>query len=232
MSKKVLTMVAVLSLFTLFGCNNRNDTQAVASDALEQAASLKPMQQSYRGIIPCADCEGIETSLFLESSGTWIMNQYYQGKKTTFASYGVWARTADKLVLTQSNGEKQYFLPKDDSLVMLDTKGEPIQSSLNFTLKAVELSLPTTPMPMKGEYTYLADAAIFKDCESGKIYPVDSNAALQEAYLAVRDESIQPVLLQFDAHFIQQPKPDSDALQNVLVSDGQAKFFPGKNCHS
>lgn len=229
MSKKVLTVVAVLSVFALFGCNNRNETQAVAA---ENVTSLKPMQQSYRGILPCADCEGIETSLFLEDSGTWIMNQYYQGKKTSFASYGQWARTADKLVLTSSQGEKQYFLPKEDSLVMLDSQGELIQSSLNFTLKAVNLTLPTTPMPMKGEYTYMADAAIFKDCGSGKIYPVDSNAALQNGYLAVRDENVLPVLLQFDAHFIKQPKPDSDALQNVLVSDGKAKFFPGKNCQS
>lgn len=229
MSKKVLTVVAVLSVFALFGCNNRNDTQAVAS---ELVMPLKPMQQSYRGTLPCADCEGIETSLFLETSGTWVMNQYYLGKKTSFASYGEWARTANKLVLTSSHGEKQYFLPKEGSLVMLDTKGEPIQSSLNDTLKAVTLPLPSTPMPMKGEYTYLADAAIFKDCSSGKIYPVDSNAALQNAYLAVRDENILPVLLQFEAHFIQQLKPDSDMLQNVLVSDGEATFFPGKNCQS
>lgn len=229
MSKTVLTVVAVLSLFALFGCNNRNAIQAVAS---ENAVPLKPMQQSYRGILPCADCEGIETSLFLEASGTWVMNQYYQGKNTSFASYGEWVRTANKLVLTSSLGEKQYFLPKEDSLVRLDRKGAPIQSSLNFTLKAVSLTLPTTPISMKGEYTYMADAAIFKDCGSGKIYPVESNIALQNAYLAVRDESVLPVLLQFDAHFMKQPKPDSDTLQNVLVSDGEAKFFPGKNCQS
>lgn len=227
MSKTALTVVVVLSLFALFGCNNRNAIQAVAS---ENAVPLKPMQQSYRGILPCADCEGIETSLFLDASGTWIMNQYYQGKKTSFASYGEWARTANKLVLTSSLGEKQYFLPKEDSLVRLDTKGAPIQSSLNFTLKAVSLSLPITPMAMKGEYTYFADAAIFKDCANGRIYPVDNNIALEQGYLAVRDENIQPVLLQFDAHFIMQPAPDSDKLQNVLVSDGKVKFFPGKNC--
>lgn len=229
MRKKVLTVVAVLSLFALFGCNNRNDTQAVAS---EHAMPLQPMQQSYRGIIPCADCEGIEASLYLDASGTWIMNYSYLGKNTSYASYGEWARTGNKLVLTSSEGEKQYFLPKDDSLVMLDTKGGPIQSSLNFTLKAVSLQLPTTPMPMKGEYTYFADAAIFKDCASGKIYPVDNNIALEQGYLAVRDENILPVLLQFDAHFIKQPKPDSDMLQNVLVSDGKAKFLPGKTCQS
>lgn len=227
MSKKVLTMVAVLSLFTLFGCNNRNEKQALVS---EPTVSLKPMQQSYRGLLPCADCAGIETALFLDASGTWVMNQHYQGKHAAFATYGEWARTADKLVLTQSNGEKHYFLPKDDSLVMLDMKGNPIHSSLNYTLKAVSLELPTTPMAMTGEYTYLADAAIFKDCASGKVYPVDSNAALQQAYLAVRDENISPVLLQFEAHFIQQPAADSDKYQNVLVSDGEAQFSPGKSC--
>lgn len=227
LSKKVLTIVAVLSLFTLFGCNNRNDTQVMAS---QQAISLKPMQQSYRGTLPCADCEGIETSLFLEASGTWVMNQHYLGKKTVFATYGQWARTADKLVLTESSGEKHYFLAKDDSLVMLDTKGNPIHSSLNYTLNALSLTLPTTPMPMKGEYTYQADASIFTDCGSGQMYPVVSNAMLEESYLAIRDENTLPVLLQFDAHFSQQPIPDSDKLQSVLVSDGQAQFFPEKNC--
>lgn len=229
MIKNVLTMVAIFSLFALFGCNSRSDTQAISA---EQAAPLKPMQQSYRGVIPCADCEGIETALFLDESGSWVMNQHYLGRKATLATYGEWARTGNKLVLTQSNGDKLYFQPKDDSLVMLDTEGQPIQSSLNYTLKAVEQAVPTTPMPMKGQYTYLADAAIFKDCANGKVYPVASNAALQEAYLAVRDENDLPVLLQFDAHFIQQPAPDSDKLQNVLVSNGQAKFFPGKNCQS
>jgi uncharacterized lipoprotein NlpE involved in copper resistance len=38
------------------------------------------MQQSWRGVF-CADCEGIETSLFLAKDGTWVMNQRYQGAK-------------------------------------------------------------------------------------------------------------------------------------------------------
>ncbi|WP_289465692.1 copper resistance protein NlpE N-terminal domain-containing protein, partial [Klebsiella pneumoniae] len=74
--------------------------------------------QSYKGLLPCADCEGIETSLFLEKDGTWVMNQRYQGaaSPSVFASYGSWARTADKLVLTESDGEKLYFRPKGEAL--------------------------------------------------------------------------------------------------------------------
>lgn len=43
-----------------------------------QGAELKPMQQSWRSVLPCEDCECIETSLFLEKDGTWMMNERYQ----------------------------------------------------------------------------------------------------------------------------------------------------------
>jgi len=214
-------------MFTLLGCNNRAETQIITPEPMVE---LKPMQQSYRGVLPCADCEGIETSLFLNKEGTWVMDQTYLGKNSSFASYGTWARTADKLVLTAENGDKIYFLAKDDSLEKLDTEGNPIQSSLNYTLRAVEAPLPTTPMSMKGEYTYYADAAVFADCATGRTFPVESNAVLQEEYLEMRGKDLKPVFLQFDAHFAVQPKPDSDKLEKVLVSDGQAKFTPGKSC--
>ncbi len=48
------------------------------------------------------------------------------------------ARTADKLVLTNSKGEKSYFRAKGDKLEMLDRNGSPIQSPLNYTLGASE----------------------------------------------------------------------------------------------
>lgn len=46
--------------FTLMGCNNRAEVDTLSP---AQAAELKPMPQSWRGVLPCADCEGIETSV-------------------------------------------------------------------------------------------------------------------------------------------------------------------------
>ncbi len=108
----ILSVAAACTLFALIGCNNRAEVDALQP---AQATELKPMQQSWRGVLPCADCEGIETSLFLEKDGTWVMNERYQGVReepSSFASYGTWARTADKLVLTDSNGEKSYYRAK------------------------------------------------------------------------------------------------------------------------
>ncbi len=78
MKKALWSALAVSTLFALFGCNNRSETQVLQPTQTEE---LKPMQQSWRGVLPCADCEGIETSLFLQKDGTWVMNQRYQGGK-------------------------------------------------------------------------------------------------------------------------------------------------------
>lgn len=85
--------------------------------------------------------------------GTWVMNERYQGVRdepSSFASYGTWARTADKLVLTDSKGEKSYYRAKGEALEMLDREGNPIESQFNYTLEPVSASLPVTPMPMRG----------------------------------------------------------------------------------
>ena len=65
---------------------------------------------------------------------------------------------------------------------MLDASGNDIDSTLNYTLKATDATLPVTPMTFKGMYVYMADAAIFRDCATGKQFPVSNNIALEQGY--------------------------------------------------
>jgi len=227
----IFSVVAASALFVLMGCHNRAEMEVLEPT---QAEALKPMQQSWRGVLPCADCEGIETSLFLEKDGTWVMNQHYQGAKapSTFASYGTWARTADKLVLTDSAGEKRYFRAKGEGLEMLDMQGNPIVSQFNYTLAPVTAALPATPMAMRGMYFYMADAAIFTDCATGKKVSVANNAQLERDYAAARGNDTKPVLLTVDGHFTLQANPDSGEKIKTLVPDRDARFEAGKNCDS
>ncbi|MBD7760224.1 envelope stress response activation lipoprotein NlpE [Klebsiella pneumoniae] len=230
MKKIVFSVIAACSLFALFGCNHRAETDTVQPAAMEE---LKPMQQSWRGVLPCADCEGIDTSLFLEKDGTWVMNEHYQGARrepSSFASYGTWARTADKLVLTNSKGEKSYFRAKGDKLEMLDRNGSPIQSPLNYTLEPVKASLPTTPMAMRGMYFYMADAATFTDCATGKRVAVADNAQLERDYAAARGTDTRPVLLVVEGHFTLEANPDTGEMMKTLMTDQAGKFIPGKDC--
>ncbi|HGY2354473.1 TPA: envelope stress response activation lipoprotein NlpE [Citrobacter farmeri] len=230
MKKTLLSAMAAFTLFALIGCNNRSDVDVIQPT---QVAELKPMQQSWRGILPCADCEGIETSLFLEKDGTWVMNERYQGMReepSSFASYGTWARTADKLVLTDSQGEKSYYRAKGEALEMLDREGNPIESQLNYTLAPVKATLPVTPMAMRGMYFYMADAATFTDCATGKQVSVASNAELERGYLAARGASEKPVLLSVEGHFMLEVNPDTHEPVKTLMADKEIKFIPGKSC--
>ncbi|CAI9393400.1 MULTISPECIES: envelope stress response activation lipoprotein NlpE [Citrobacter] len=230
MKKTLLSAMAAFTLFALIGCNNRSDVDVIQPT---QVAELKPMQQSWRGILPCADCEGIETSLFLEKDGTWVMNERYQGVReepSSFASYGTWARTADKLVLTDSQGEKSYYRAKGEALEMLDREGNPIESQFNYTLAPVKSSLPVTPMAMRGMYFYMADAATFTDCATGKRVSVASNAELERGYLAARGASEKPVLLSVEGHFTLEANPDTHEPVKTLMADKEIKFIPGKSC--
>ncbi|NLS43184.1 hypothetical protein EXD76_01830 [BEV proteobacterium] len=56
--------------------------------------ALQSMAQGYRGVLPCADCAGIDTSLFLAENGTFILQYHYQTDhpgNRVFATYGGWA---------------------------------------------------------------------------------------------------------------------------------------------
>lgn len=230
MKKVLVTLAAIGMLCALLGCNNRSDEQTLKSG---QDTALQPMQQSWRGVLPCADCEGIETSLFLEKDGTWVMNERYQGvtrEPSSFGSYGTWARTAEKLVLTDSKGEKSYYRAKGDKLEMLDREGNPIVSSLNYTLEPVKSSLPITPMAMRGMYIYMADAAVFTDCATGKRVAVANNAQLERDYAAARGTESKPVLLTVEGHFMLEANPDTGEQVKTLKADKDAKFMPGTAC--
>jgi len=227
----ILSVLAASTLFALIGCNNRTETQALQPTESE---ALKPMQQSWRGVLPCADCEGIETTLFLEKDGSWVMNQRYQGAKepSSFATYGKWVRTAEKLILTDAEGEKTYFRPKGEGMEMLDREGLPIESQFNYTLAPVNVALPSTPMAMRGMYFYMADAAVFTDCATGKKVSVANNAQLERDYAVARGNDSKPVLLTVEGHFTLEPNPDSGERVKTLVMDKDAKFVAGKDCES
>ena len=94
--KKIITgAVLALGALSLFGCHTA---------AFNHEKPLQAMQQSYSGVLPCADCSGLKTSLFLQQDGTYILQEIYQGSKDgdqAFASYGSWARTADSIAVTR-----------------------------------------------------------------------------------------------------------------------------------
>lgn len=87
-------------------------------------------------------------------------------------------------------------------------------------------------MTLKGSYTYMADAAVFKDCATGKTFPVDNNIALEQGYAKAYKTAGEPVFLTFSAHFSVQPSMEEGLTEKALVPDGKIVFDRSKNCSS
>ena len=108
---------------------------------------------TYKGTLPCADCQGIEMELLLQEGGkskskTFVLNQKYLGKTVSQSTYtvtGKWfvaignkQNPNAKILQLIPDGKEDllYFeYQKDGSIKLLGKDQQPIRSKLNYTLK-------------------------------------------------------------------------------------------------
>ncbi|MCO7252586.1 copper resistance protein NlpE N-terminal domain-containing protein [Dickeya oryzae] len=136
--KKLATGVMLVVLLSgLMGCHSRSQVQD---------EPLRPMAQYYRGKLPCGTCGDVDTSLFLSADGSFVMQESYSSGadgKATVAESGRWSRTAERLVLTDSHGEKRYFRPSNNDLEALGDDGQPMAAASRYRLLAVDKQEPS-----------------------------------------------------------------------------------------
>ncbi|WP_226100223.1 copper resistance protein NlpE N-terminal domain-containing protein [Dickeya oryzae] len=136
--KKLATGVMLVVLLSgLMGCHSRSQVQD---------EPLRPMAQYYRGKLPCGTCGDVDTSLFLSADGSFVMQESYPSGadgKATVAESGRWSRTAERLVLTDSHGEKRYFRPSNNDLEALGDDGQPMAAASRYRLLAVDKQEPS-----------------------------------------------------------------------------------------
>lgn len=97
----------------------------------------------YTGVVPCADCAGIATTIRLSQDRTYRMTTIYQGKGAeAFVNEGTFAWNAQGNKITLSgieNGPSQYLVG-ENILVQLDLDGNRITGNLaeNYQLRKTE----------------------------------------------------------------------------------------------
>lgn len=83
----------------------------------------------FVGITPCADCEGIKQSLFINKNNTFRMTSEYLSKpKYTFEDTGTYEFDKTNKLLTLTNNYK--FKAVGDELIMLDGEGNEMTGEL------------------------------------------------------------------------------------------------------
>lgn len=117
--------------------------------APEQISSEKPIfKDTYKGVLPCADCSGLETELIFyrdqeyQSFGAFELRELYEGKSTDpLVTKGKWTlfHENDKNIYELSpvdGGDPSYYLQVNaNEIKVLDANKNEIEAPFNETLK-------------------------------------------------------------------------------------------------
>jgi len=205
------------------------------------AATPSPLGRlpaTYTGVLPCADCPGIEYHLDLFADRAYSLRTVYQGRpEGQFDDIGSWAVSADAKTLILKGGREGpvMFRIKDaNTLRKLDLAGKEIASSLNYDLAKTTAFQPIEPrLAMRGLYRYLADAGLFTECLTGRRLSVaqeQDNAALEAAYATARRQPGEELLVSLEGRIAMRPKIEGEGLQPTLVVERFTDVWPGETC--
>jgi copper homeostasis protein (lipoprotein) len=128
----------------------------------------------------------------------------------------------------------QFEVIGPDELRQLDLQGDPIESTLDYSLRSDGTLRPTDLTTLfGGELRYLADAASFTECLTGRRYPVAFEAdwpSAERAYLAAVAEPGGPLHATFEGLLVERPKMDGEGTEPTLVVTRFIGVWPNQGC--
>ena len=136
--------ISILSIFCLlFGlnsCKSRNKKQADAAVEVQLATgdnsrTSVDWEGTYFGVVPCADCPGIETRITLNKDETYHVSWKYQDKgDETFENTGKFQWDASGGIITLGSLDKNFYPNQyrvgENCLFQLDKEGNRITGDL------------------------------------------------------------------------------------------------------
>ncbi len=148
MENKTLSLgIILLSTFMFTACQKSNESESLVIDDEmfestelteefidhHNAANSLDYVGIYKGILPCADCEGIETSIELGSGNSYVKKMIYLGKadQKMIETSGTftWSEDGSTITLIEDEEPNQYFVG-ENVLFHLDMDGNRIMGDL------------------------------------------------------------------------------------------------------
>jgi hypothetical protein len=83
-----------------------------------------------------------------------------------------------------------------------------------------------------GEFRYMADAALFRPCDSERGMPVTGPAylELERTYLEVRPGPGEPVLAELEGYMVEQPRMEGEGTERALAVTRVIGLDPSRSC--
>lgn len=132
--KKYLVPIAIFTAAMTFqSCKTNNKAQTSPVFVGDNSATSLDWAGTYTGTLPCADCEGIFTTLILNADLTYEQTNLYLGKSTDkFRDKGkfTWNDLGSIVTLEGVLDHPAKFQVAENRLIQLDMQGKPITGDL------------------------------------------------------------------------------------------------------
>jgi len=159
------TLPFVVLSFVLLSCQQAGNEAAQASpetsvpDAAHTSMNALDWSGTYTGTVPCADCEGIVTTLTIDRSNAYTLTLRYQGKSDeVYTKEGVfgWETDGNRIRMQGVDGAPLRFLVGENQLFQLDEKGERISGGLEERY-ILRRAMGNSAWPLLGTYWKLVE---------------------------------------------------------------------------
>jgi heat shock protein HslJ/uncharacterized lipoprotein NlpE involved in copper resistance len=179
---------------------------------------------TFAGDLPCADCPGIRHHLDLWPDHVFHLRQTYLDSNAPHDELGRWLvepATRTLVLSTHTQRGRRFEILTDGGLRQLDQEGRHIDSKLPYELaRAVAFAPTDLQLALDGELTYMADAARFTECLTGREYPVAMEAdfpALERAYGEHATAPGAPLRVRMEGALVQRSATDGPGTAATLV---------------
>ncbi|HMH12677.1 MAG TPA: copper resistance protein NlpE N-terminal domain-containing protein [Edaphobacter sp.] len=213
-------MKAVLVLFVLAtllpACAQQRGSVITSKPTATNPVDLHTSQNSldwagvYEGVLPCADCTGIKTSLTLNRDGTYKrMTQYLGRQDTAEATRGsfAWATNGNAITLDERGSGQQYSVGEGRLTLRYRDGGHEGSPASNMVLTLVSQAATENALPQKLErYRWTLESAT-----DSQDHPID----------ALSPHKDHPVLLSFSGTGLSIQGPCNRIIGTYRINDAR-----------
>ena len=165
--RQVLATTILTSLYVATAAFSATSAQAREAPQQQKspATSHNTLIATYHGVLPCADCPGIDTTVRLfaaadgaEGHGQYLIKRTYQERKSSYTEAGTW--TLEKGTPNDASASVYVLKPKTGSGVtnflrvsnaeikQLHNDRKPFTGNVNFSLKRTGANAGASKTPV------------------------------------------------------------------------------------
>jgi copper homeostasis protein (lipoprotein) len=192
---------------------------------------------TFRGDLPCADCEGIRYHLDLWPDLIFQLRRTWLGKGKIIDDLGRWRVDPERRALILEGGKEmplQFEIKSPNKIRQLDLQGNPIESELPYDLISDgKLNMTELSLHLAGEMIYLADAGLFTECMTGRSYPINQEGdflKIQKAYLESIQKPGDPLYVSFEGIIKENNSLESDKFDQSVTVQRFINVWPDEQC--